>query len=434
VYQSADYSHLPVFESHQDIAILDMVPDIIWVFDLDRHGFWWGNGKALDFWGLDQLQQLIDKDLSADTEGARKRTEQTFEKAAAEGMTVDPWTTYPDGKARTLMMRHKAVLVGPERHRAIVAFISEHVDLGEQPEHLLFVEAVRYTAVAVTTYSMSGKPLFENPASSEMYGYEARKGIPKDTPLFVSRFSSLEEGWLRLELAQGHKESRQEHLMVTRDGLRRHTVDIRISRHPLSGEYVLLVSEYDVTALHDALQDAENAKEELRQLANYDSLTGLAGNRLCKDRLDMAIHWADRNSGKVALMFIDLDGFKQINDNHGHQVGDQILQSVAGRLSDAVRASDTVARIGGDEFLVLLPDVHCPDDAATVAQHILKALEPAFVITKEHCEEVAMAELGASIGITLYPDRASSAEELILLSDLAMYKVKHRGKNGYEFA
>ena len=104
--QTSDkYSHLPVFENHQQISILEHVPDIIWIFDLDVHGFWWGNSKALEFWGLEKVEDLIAKDLSADTEGARKRTEQTFYKAAAEGMTTDPWTRVKRAKTKGLGAR-----------------------------------------------------------------------------------------------------------------------------------------------------------------------------------------------------------------------------------------------------------------------------------------------------------------------------------------
>ncbi len=433
MYQQQNYDHLPVFESHDDIAVLELVPDIIWIFDLDVHGFWWGNSKALQFWGLDELQQLIDKDLSADTEGARKRTEQTFDKAAAEGMTVDPWTTYPNGKARTLMMRHKAVLVGPDRHKAIVAFISEQVDLGEQPEHLLFVEAVRYTSVAVTSFSMAGTPLFENPASADLYGYTVREGVTAETSVFVSRFLDPEEGEQRLQQARAHRDGRREHLMVTRNGVRRHTVDIRTSRHPLTGDYIMLVSEYDVSDLHDALEQAESAREELNRLAHYDALTGLPSLRLCRERIDLAISTAAHTETRVALMFIDLDGFKGVNDRFGHDAGDQVLREVAARLGAAVRTSDTIGRIGGDEFIILLPGVQQRQDAALVAEHVLELLARPFVVTDESGEQ-EQATIGASIGIAISPDVGDHSEELMRLADRSMYRVKHGGKNSFHFA
>lgn len=426
--QASDkYSHLPVFENHQQIEILEHVPDIIWIFDLDVHGFWWGNSKALEFWGLEKVEDLIAKDLSADTEGARKRTEQTFYKAAAEGMTTNPWTTYPNGKPRMLLMRHKAVLLGPDRHKGIVAYISENVNLGEQPEQLLFAEAVRYTSVSVTSFSMGGEPLFENPAAAKLYGYQPKK---ENLSTFVGRFLNPEEGLNRLSQGQAKEDGCQEHLMITRKGVRRHNVDIRTSRHPMTGDYVLLVSEYDVTDLHDAIKAAEAAQEELKQLAHFDALTGLPVIRLCKDRLSQAMAEADRRRQKVGLLFVDLDGFKAVNDNYGHSCGDQVLVEVGNRLRSLVRESDTVGRIGGDEFLILLNDLKQVQDAERIASCVLETLKPVFQIETDGGVQ-AEVNVGASIGIALYPEGDCCSEDMIKRADQAMYRVKKSGKNGF---
>lgn len=431
--QSDQFSHLPVLENAAAIDAFNFVPDVIWIFDLDRHGFWWGNEKALDFWGLTSVQALVDKDLSADTEGARKRTEQTFYKAAAQGMTTDPWTTYPNGKAKTLLMRHKAVLLGPERHRGIIAFISEQVELGEQPEHLLFSEAIRYTSVAVTSFTMSGEPLFENPAAAELYGYVDEQ--QNDVSVFVRRFHDETEGLARLQQGQAHSDGQQEHLMVTSQGVRRHVVDMRTSRHPLTGDYLLLVSEYDVTELHNAIQQAEKAKARLDKLAHYDALTGLPSLRLCRDRMSQAIAQAQREGSAAAIMFVDLDGFKSVNDNFGHDAGDQVLIDSGRRLVQQVRAVDTVGRIGGDEFIILMSGIKSADDAEVVAAKIISALNRPFHIVDIQGDTVDVC-IGASVGISLLMEGAphKDAEQLLREADHAMYRVKRSGKRGYDFA
>ncbi|OPX54425.1 diguanylate cyclase (GGDEF) domain-containing protein [Oceanospirillum multiglobuliferum] len=432
---SEDFSQLPVFLNHQEIAILEHVPDIIWIFDLDRHGFWWGNSKALAFWGLTDVEQLIAKDLSADTESARKRTEQTFYKAVAEGMTEDPWTTYPNGKPKMLLMRHKAVLLGPEQHRGIVAYISENVSLSEQPEQLLFAEAVRYTPVAVTNFSMAGEPLFENPSSAKLYGFKEK---PEHGSTFVSRFLNPDEGLKRLAQGQAHQDGSEEHLMMTRKGPRRHTVDIRTSRHPITGDYVLLVSEYDVTALREALTAAEDAQKALERLAHYDTLTGLAVTHLCKARLSQATLSAQRDQHQVALLFIDLDGFKAVNDQYGHSCGDQVLVEVAQRLQSITRDTDTLARIGGDEFLVLQTPIHSKREAEALATQILEVLAAPFPIQTDIVKLASTGttdvHIGASIGIALYPEIRCDSDEMIKKADHAMYRVKRSGKNGYCYA
>lgn len=430
---SDQFNHLPVLDDFDAVAAFDFVPDVIWIFDLDRHGFWWGNQRSLEFWGLGSVQALIDKDLSADTEGARKRTEQTFYKAAAQGMTEDPWTTYPNGKPKTLLMRHKAVLLGPEKHRGIIAFISEQVDLGEQPEHLIFSEAIRYTSVAVTSFDMSGQPMFENPAAAELYGFVDAQSEKES--VFVRRFHDEQEGRQLLAKGQLHQDGQHEHLMVTSKGVRRHVVDMRTSRHPLTGDYLLLVSEYDVTELHNAIQQAEKAKVRLNKLAHYDALTGLPSLRLCRDRMTQLIAQAQRDGSSAAIMFVDLDGFKGVNDSFGHDAGDQVLVESGKRLVHQVRAVDTVGRIGGDEFIILISGIKSPKDAEVVASKIIGVMNEPFLIADINGEEQQVC-IGVSVGISLLEDGAlnKDAELLLREADHAMYKVKKSGKRGYRFA
>ncbi|RRJ84970.1 diguanylate cyclase domain-containing protein [Aestuariirhabdus litorea] len=169
------------------------------------------------------------------------------------------------------------------------------------------------------------------------------------------------------------------------------------------------------------------AEEEVRHLATHDTLTGLPNRRLLWDRISKSLAIAKRNQQKVALLFIDLDGFKAVNDTLGHDAGDELLKEVAERIKKSLRESDTVARIGGDEFVVLLPAIQQADGAAQVAQSLLDKLSQPFQLQSE-------AHIGASIGIALYPDSAGDAEELMSLADNLMYKVKKSGKNSYAFA
>jgi len=181
---STQYDHLIHIHSPEEFALYELIPDVVWVFDLDKHGWWWGNPAAIKFWGLDSLDDLVNKDLSGDTQGARERTAQTFELASKNGLTVDPWTTYPNGKPKTLFMRHRACLLGPERHRGIIAFINEEVNLGETPENLLLVEAMRYTTVLVTSFTFDGRIVVENPSATEAYKHIDHQLIEGDlTPL-----------------------------------------------------------------------------------------------------------------------------------------------------------------------------------------------------------------------------------------------------------
>jgi diguanylate cyclase (GGDEF)-like protein/PAS domain S-box-containing protein len=180
-------------------------------------------------------------------------------------------------------------------------------------------------------------------------------------------------------------------------------------------------------ALSIEASQRKQAEEKLVQLAHYDALTGLPNRNLLQDRLRQSLAVANRGHSKVALMFLDLDRFKTINDSLGHLVGDRLLQEIAGRLTGAVRAGDTVARLGGDEFVVVLQNVRSGGDAAMVAQNLLDAVSPPVLL------EGAELHVSASIGISLYPEDGTDVESLMRAADVAMYHVKDGGRNGYQF-
>jgi diguanylate cyclase (GGDEF)-like protein/PAS domain S-box-containing protein len=166
---------------------------------------------------------------------------------------------------------------------------------------------------------------------------------------------------------------------------------------------------------------------EMTYSAQHDFLTGLPNRMLLNDRVSQAIVLAPRHSNKVAILFLDLDGFKHINDSLGHPIGDKLLQSVAKRLVDCVRSSDTVSRQGGDEFVVLLSEVHRPEDAAISALRILQAVAEAHPIDQHDLH------VTASIGVSVYPDDGQDAETLIKNADTAMYQAKENGRQSYQF-
>lgn len=174
-------------------------------------------------------------------------------------------------------------------------------------------------------------------------------------------------------------------------------------------------------------EQVEMAKVELDYLAHHDALTGLPNRVLLDDRLAQTISLAQRSGKQFAVLFMDLDGFKHINDSLGHSVGDQLLQSVGKCLLGCVRQSDTISRQGGDEFVVLLPDIDHPEDAALLAQKMLAE------IALPHRIDEHDLHIGASIGISVYPDDGMDAETLIKHADTAMYHAKDQGRKTYEF-
>lgn len=173
--------------------------------------------------------------------------------------------------------------------------------------------------------------------------------------------------------------------------------------------------------------ERRTVEERLDRLAHYDALTGMPNRCLLLDRLDQAIERAIRLGTKVALLYLDLDHFKQVNDTLGHGAGDELLKGAAARMRANVRAVDTVARLGGDEFVVLLPDFVQIDDVALVAKKLLEALTPTYELGGEAVVATP------SIGISIYPDDSHDMDELIRHADAAMYQVKQSGRSNFRF-
>ena len=178
-------------------------------------------------------------------------------------------------------------------------------------------------------------------------------------------------------------------------------------------------------ALVEKLLESE---KQMSFLAHHDALTGLPNRRSFMIRLRQSMALATRQSSKLALLFIDLDGFKKVNDVHGHKVGDQLLKQVADRLTDGMRQSDMMGRFGGDEFVLLSTD--CPDleSAALIATKLISVLGEPFLI------DDLTVTVGASVGIAIFPDQAADIEPFIALADTAMYQAKHDGGNCHRFA
>lgn len=184
--------------------------------------------------------------------------------------------------------------------------------------------------------------------------------------------------------------------------------------HPVE----VFISLEDITAFR-------LAQREIEQLAYYDTLTELPNRRLFIDRLNQTVSRAERNHERLALLFLDLDDFKAINDRFGHDGGDILLCEVATRLQQMVRKSDTVARLSGDEFVILLPAIHNENDGVILAKKLLNHLATPLSIQQQQIN------IRSSIGIASYPADASGAKQLLKCADIAMYQAKRQGKNNY---
>jgi diguanylate cyclase (GGDEF)-like protein len=182
---------------------------------------------------------------------------------------------------------------------------------------------------------------------------------------------------------------------------------------------------YNVRKREKLLAQLYSSTSALSEIANNDALTGLPNRRLLEDRMMQALKAAKRSDNIVAALFLDLDYFKAVNDTHGHTIGDDLLKLVAKRLTDLLRTEDTVARVGGDEFVLLLSMLNDEHQAVATAEKIVNALAQPFELAQQ------TLQLGVSVGIALYPQHADAPSDLISHADVAMYVAKRKGRNCY---
>lgn len=179
--------------------------------------------------------------------------------------------------------------------------------------------------------------------------------------------------------------------------------------------------------LFSDLSTMRHTQEQLYYMAHYDSLTGLANRRHFLDRLKIGLEDARRTKERIAVLFIDLDGFKQVNDTYGHRAGDQLLREAANRIKNSLRQSDTVARMGGDEFTAILPHLKNVQDSVVAAQKMIARMGEPMLLEQR---EVLMS---SSVGISIFPDDATEADSLLACADTALYRAKELGKNCHQF-
>jgi len=271
----------------------------------------------------------------------------------------------------------------------------------------------------------TGKFIDCNEAAVLIYQLGNRERVLGKTPLDVSAPSQY-DGRLSFESADAHIQASQT------DGLHifewRHKrpsgeiwdAEVRLMRFRHNGKELLQFSLRDIT-------EQKRSEAEIWRRANYDALTNLANRSLCRDRLDQAIVQTRRTGHKVGALFIDLDGFKGVNDTLGHAVGDELLIQVARRLESCVREQDTVARFGGDEFVLVIQGLPDAQDLKRVAECVLATLYEPFNLSG------GLKQISGSIGIAVFPNDAATTDELLNFADQALYESKRAGKNRYYF-
>ena len=278
---------------------------------------------------------------------------------------------------------------------------------------------------AVICTDISGKVTFLNRAAEHMTGWKlgevAGRPMAEAFPLVASTtrivLNQTPNGRVKKYIGTMPEDA----VLIIRDG---HEVFVEESYAAIrdrDGHVTGTVIVFrDVSVAHAGV-------ERLIHSAQHDALTGLPNRALLNDRVERAIALARRRKCQIALLFLDLDDFKHINDSLGHRIGDRLLQSVAKRLLDCVRSPDTVSRQGGDEFVVLLQEVNQAEDVAIAARRLLETF------AKSHLIDGHDIHVAASFGISIYPHDGTDANTLLTNADAAMYQVKQNGRESYQY-
>jgi diguanylate cyclase (GGDEF)-like protein/hemerythrin-like metal-binding protein/PAS domain S-box-containing protein len=307
--------------------------------------------------------------------------------------------------------------------REVVAHQRAIADLEASEQRFRFI--TESTGDVIWTLDLSSwKCSYVSPAISSLRGYQPDEFVGKAPEAFLSQdggekiratiaesIVDFQAGNTRrshvVELDQPHKNGRIVPTEVV--------VTLRADEFG-QPKYVLGVTR-DIT-------ERRRSESAIRSLAYYDGLTQLPNRRMLSDRLQQALARAVRDGSRIALLFMDLDNFKPVNDELGHEVGDWLLQSTAQRMLECLRPYDTAARIGGDEFAILLSDLHSPEEALAVAERLRLSLQSVFLTP-----DGRRIQISSSIGVALYPDHAHNERDLLRVGDEAMYRAKKGGRN-----
>ena len=393
-------------ERPAEADVLDRLHTPVWIYDFDRTRVAWANAAALRLWRAPDLASLVDRDLGADMSPAiRARLAQyraDFEHDTPVAFEI--WTLYPEGVPTTVRLSFRGHRMADGRIAMLCEALSEFV---ETPERIRSADALLHTSVMITLFDVRGGALYRNPASRQ-----SRAGATEET--LSERFVDGRDHDRLIAAIEAHGSALVEARVRTAGGERWHSIAARLCHDAAGGSPALLVSETDVSA-HKA------AEARVRYLAEHDTLTGLPNRTGLVGEIERRIDRARPRDEELAILFIDLDRFKTINDSLGHSVGDGLLVIAAGRLADALDEGDYVARLGGDEFLVCLSLAGDPGRAERVAERILQALDRPMRI------DAIDLSITASIGISRFPRDGRDLETLMRHSDIAMYAAKGRG-------
>ena len=410
--------HLLVDERKRDVAVAVMVNETLPAL-VKYHAAW---EEFVDF----QRDQMIIANKQAEVEYAKARRLAYLLIVLAVGFALAIALFTTRETAREIATRIDAQKEVSKLNAGLEERVMQRTsELSEANKHLsLQAAALKAAANAIVITDFHGTIIWVNRAFTAMTGYGQEEIVGKNPNLLnsgeqpESYYAELWSTILSGKVWKGEIVNRRKDGTTYTEEMTITPVSLEDTGNPTNTYFIAI--KQDIT-------QRKAAEKQIQFLAYYDALTGLPNRTLLQDRLSKALAGARRRKDKVALLFLDLDGFKTINDSLGHSVGDLVLQEVAERLKRFAREQDTVARVGGDEFLIVLTAVKDAADAAVAAERLMHAMTVELVI------QGRSLSISCSIGISIFPEHGTDGETLIKNADAAMYCAKESGCNSFRF-
>ena len=331
-----------------------------------------------------------------------------------------------DGTCLTVLS-HSAAIYGTDgeaRRLVYVTDITERKRMEVQTSRLACI--IQSSSDAIISKSLEGIVTSWNPAAQTMFGYTAQEMLGQNISRLLPLDRKNEHTKVLSRVRAGEHVAHYETVRRCKDG---RVLHVSVSISPILDSFGRITGASmiarDISERIQMEEKLQQQRVQLQHIAHFDSLTDLPNRVLLSDRLRQGLLQAKRRNHLLAVLYLDLDGFKQINDLHGHAIGDAILLAVSRRILSTMRDADTLARIGGDEFVAVLTDVHSTTDCAQLLQRILLACAMPIALGE------IRVQISASIGCTLYPTDNTDADLLIRHADHAMYRAKRAGKNRF---
>lgn len=404
-------------------AVIDSIPDLIYFKTPD--GIYLGCNQAFErYTGLPE-RSIVGKTVTAIFDAATAVTVQALDKEMLDlgkARVSEEWVHYPNGARICLEMLRTPYFNNEGRVIGLIGIgrnITERKRLEE--ERRLAALVYQHTAEGMLVTDTDYCIIAINPACARITGYELDEVLGKSPSFFNSGRqdrSFYEAMWEAINSAgfwHGEMWDRRKNGEIYAKSI---TINKLLGDDGSLHGYVVLFS--DIT-------EKKQSEELIWRQANFDMLTGLPNRRMFRDRLEQEIKKERRAGLSLALLFIDLDHFKEINDTLGHLIGDELLIEVGRRIRECTRDSDTVARLGGDEFTVILTQLLDSKHVEGIAQDIINRMSEPFILGDD------VVYVSASIGITLYPEDATDVEQLLKNADQAMYAAKNMGRNRFSY-